>query len=67
MTATFSRLSVGRLKWTHGSLRRDASLGFFMTDAEGWKAAGPLRFDQVLEPFRAHADRGADAGQRLGH
>ena len=53
LTATSSRLSVGRLKWTHGSLGREASLGFLMTDSRDWKADGPVRFDQVLAPFQA--------------
>ena len=45
VTAMGSRLSVGRLKWTHGALDHDASLGFLMSDVPSWRAArtGALR------------------------
>lgn len=47
-----SRLSVGRLKWTHGALHRDASLGFVMSDVPGWvPPSSPVRFDEALPPF----------------
>jgi hypothetical protein len=51
-TELASRLSVGRLKWTHGALDREASLGFLMSDFEGWEApAAPMRFNEALLPF----------------
>lgn len=51
LTTTASRLSVGRLQWTHGALEREASLGFLMTDVPGWSADGALRFDEALAPL----------------
>ena len=51
-TVIASLLSVGRLKWTHGALDRDASLGFLMTDAADWeRPEGALRFNEALVPF----------------
>ncbi|HVS12613.1 MAG TPA: hypothetical protein VMV46_01720 [Thermoanaerobaculia bacterium] len=49
-----SRFTVGRLRWTHGGLGADDSLGFFMTDHPALRAAGPaaggaLRVDRALE------------------
>ncbi|HVS62887.1 MAG TPA: hypothetical protein VMT85_05185 [Thermoanaerobaculia bacterium] len=48
-----SRISVGRLRYTHGGLARDDSLGFFMTDHPGLRQRGPapsgaVRFDRAL-------------------
>ena len=51
MTAIASRLSVGRLRWTHGALHAEASLGFLMSDVEGWQPGSAVRFDEALEPF----------------
>ena len=51
LTAFGSRVSVGRLEWTHGALERDASLGFLMSDVPSWRAIGPVRFDHALVPF----------------
>lgn len=48
MTEWASRLSVGRLRWTHGALERDDSLGFFATDHPGWRPRPGVRFDHVL-------------------
>jgi hypothetical protein len=48
-----ARLTGGRLKWTHGALTREATLGFLMADPEGWKPRGALRFDEALASFVA--------------
>jgi hypothetical protein len=52
LTDWSGRLSVGRLRYTHGSLTRDASYGGLLTDAPGWSGSQPvpaaLRHDQVL-------------------
>jgi hypothetical protein len=63
ITALGSRVSVGHLKWTHGALEHDASLGFLMSDVPSWKALGPVRFDHALAPFTALWD---GRGPRLG-
>jgi hypothetical protein len=63
ITALGSRVSVGHLKWTHGALEYDASLGFLMSDVPSWKALGPVRFDHALAPFTALWD---GRGPRLG-
>jgi hypothetical protein len=44
---------VGHLKWTHGALEHDASLGFLMSDVPVWRPLGPVRFDHALAPFTA--------------
>jgi hypothetical protein len=49
-----SRITVGRLRWTHGGLESGDSLGFFMTDHPSLRSAGPtasgaVRFDRALE------------------
>jgi hypothetical protein len=51
LTEFGSRVSVGHLKWTHGALEREASLGFLMSDVPSWKPIGPVRFDYALVPF----------------
>lgn len=43
-------LTVGPLRWTHGSLRAEPTLGFLATDLPGWRLTGPVRFTQVLAP-----------------
>ncbi|REJ75061.1 MAG: hypothetical protein DWQ36_00610 [Acidobacteria bacterium] len=53
LTDWSGRLTVGPLRWTHGSLRRDASLGVVATDHPGWNDPDQrpqvLRHDEVLE------------------
>lgn len=51
ITVLGSRLSVGPLRWTHGSLLRQASLGFIMSDVPSWEAPEVARFDEALAPF----------------
>jgi hypothetical protein len=41
--------TIGRLKWTHGALHRDASLGFMMSDLPGWPAPDLVRYNQALQ------------------
>jgi hypothetical protein len=48
-----SRVTTGRVRWTHGALERQASLGFLMSDVPGWRPEGAVRFDQALRPFAA--------------
>ena len=47
-TVLGSRLSTGRLRWTHGALEHVASRGFVMSDTPGWRATDGVRFDQAL-------------------
>lgn len=53
MTELGARVSTGHLRWTHGALHRDASLGFLLTDAHAWNPHPPsaLRFDRALARF----------------
>ncbi len=53
-TSFGARLSGGRLRWTHGALHREATLGFFVTDIPGLQPQNAVRFDEALLPF---ADR----------
>ena len=48
-----SRLTGGRLRWTHGALERDATLGFLMADDPRLPLEGPVRFDEALVPLAA--------------
>jgi hypothetical protein len=41
--------TVGRLKWSHGALHREASLGFLMTDIPNWELPDAVRFNAALE------------------
>lgn len=43
--------TVGRIKWTHGALHRDATLGVLMTDLPGWTLPEFVRFDRALVPL----------------
>lgn len=43
-----TRLTRGRLRWTHGALRSEDSLGFIMSDFPGWKPGPGVRFDAAL-------------------
>jgi len=45
------KLSGSRLRWTHGALNREASLGFLMSDRPDWDPPQAVRFDQALLPF----------------
>lgn len=55
-TELASRLK-GRLKWTHGALERDATLGFLMSDVASWEPPAWARFDRALLPFRTGSNR----------
>ncbi len=54
-TERAARLRGGRLRWTHGALERDASLGFLMSDDPRLPLDGPVRFDEALAPLAAAA------------
>jgi Type I phosphodiesterase / nucleotide pyrophosphatase len=43
--------TIGALRWTHGALYRDASLGFLMTDVPQWPVSDLVRFDRALVPL----------------
>ena len=60
-TAIAARLSIGRLRWTHGALDRAPSLGFLMSDLPGWRAPKAVPFDEALAPF-ARAGQAIAAG-----
>lgn len=50
-TVLGSRISTGKLKWTHGALTSEASLGFVMSDVPGSPAPDVVRFDEALRPW----------------
>jgi hypothetical protein len=52
-----ARYSVGRVRWTHGALNRDATQGFLMTDFPDWAPPTAVRFDDALEFLVEHLDR----------
>ncbi|MDH3671826.1 MAG: alkaline phosphatase family protein [Gammaproteobacteria bacterium] len=43
--------TIGRLKWTHGALYRDAAFGFLMSDIPDWPISDAVRFDRALAPL----------------
>jgi hypothetical protein len=50
-TAVLAQFGKGRLRWTHGALNREATLGFLFSDVEGWEAPEAVRFDRAIVPF----------------
>jgi len=44
-----ARSIVGPVKWTHGALTSEATLGMLMTDLPGWQAPTAVRAHQALE------------------
>ncbi len=40
--------TIGKLRWTHGALHRDASLGFMMSDLPEWHAPDLVRYNHAL-------------------
>jgi len=46
-----SRLSLGRLRWTHGALLAWPSYGFLLSDVPELEHERPVRFDQALAPL----------------
>lgn len=43
--------TIGRLRWTHGALHRDAAFGFLMSDIPAWPIVDAVRFDRALAPL----------------
>lgn len=63
-TEYLSRATIGRLKWTHGALHRDASLGFMMSDLPGWEAPEMVRAEDALACVAAaQASRVRETGE----
>jgi len=50
-TGVLAQIGKGHLRWTHGALNREATLGFLFTDVEGWEAPEAVRFDRAILPF----------------
>ncbi len=50
-TERLARASGSTVKWTHGALFREASLGFLLTDDERFTSGAPVRFDRALVPL----------------
>ena len=50
-TEMLARVAKGPLRWTHGALTSDASLGFLLSDAPGWSAPAAVRASEALVPF----------------
>ena len=47
--ARLASFSGGGLRWTHGGLRRDESLGFIVTNHPDWTWQDTFRFNQALQ------------------
>ncbi len=55
-TELAARLTQGRLRWTHGALDRDPSLGFITSDDPDWTPPPAVRFSHALLPFLEEAE-----------
>jgi hypothetical protein len=44
-----ARSVIGPVKWTHGALTSDASLGMLVSDVSGWRPQPAVRADRALE------------------
>jgi hypothetical protein len=53
MTEMGSRIANGPLRWTHGALHGEATLGFLMSDLADWDPPRFARFNTALLPFLA--------------
>ena len=51
MTDYGSKIASGPLRWTHGALHREATLGFLMSDRADWNPPRFARFNTALLPF----------------
>ena len=59
-TARLAKLGKGRLRWTHGALTQQATMGFLMSDRGDWDPSGAVRFDEALLPFAEALNRRGD-------
>lgn len=50
-TELLARLAKGPLRWTHGALSAEASLGFVLSDAPAWSPPPAVRASDALAPF----------------
>jgi hypothetical protein len=46
-----AKIASGPLRWTHGALHREATLGFLMSDRADWNPPRVARFNAALLPF----------------
>ena len=53
MTEFGSKIASGPLRWTHGALHWEATLGFLMSDRADWNPPRFARFNTALLPFLA--------------
>ena len=50
-TAAMASMGKGKLRWTHGALNTNATMGFLISDAVYWTAPDFVRYDEALLPF----------------
>ncbi len=50
--------TVGKMKWTHGALERDTTLGFLMSDLPEWTEPEAVRYDRALEFLKPYVPNG---------
>jgi hypothetical protein len=50
-TERLAKVGGATVRWTHGALHRDATLGFLLTNDERFGESGPVRFDSALVPL----------------
>lgn len=53
VTERLAGLTGSTVRWTHGALFREATLGFLLSDDERFAPALAVRFDEALEPLKS--------------
>lgn len=62
-TEYVARMTIGRLRWTHGALDRQSSLGFILHDLPNGPRGDVVRFNQALTPLLKYVKKGAIVGK----
>ncbi|HEX19359.1 MAG TPA: hypothetical protein ENG78_00820 [Acidiferrobacteraceae bacterium] len=62
-TEYVARMTIGRLRWTHGALDRQSSLGFVLHDLPDGPRGDVMRFNQVLQPLLKYGRKEAMVGE----
>lgn len=62
-TEYVARMTIGRLRWTHGALDRQSSLGFVLHDLPNGPRGDVVRFNRALKPLLKYVKKEAMTGE----
>lgn len=62
-TEYVARMTIGRLRWTHGALDRQSSLGFVLHDLPNGPSGDVVRFNQALKPLLKYVKKEPMVGE----